>query len=135
MWKAKLYAIYWIASFPSPYLRLIYLRQCTLDRKLIFTPFPDWLRLWHHWYGNSVTNSGNSERRMLSLFELFGAVFLFITVFPHLFFSTTPLALSCLSVCNSSTRWSYPQQRTCMAMRCLHEFNLYMKNYRSATHA
>jgi len=36
---------------------------------------------------------GNSFRRMLTLFELFGAVFSFDveTLFPYLFFSTTPL--------------------------------------------
>jgi len=38
---------------------------------------------------------------MLPLFELFGAVFLFIggrTAFPHLFFSTTPLGFFQLQV-------------------------------------
>jgi len=39
------------------------------------------------------------------------------------------------SVCNSSTRWRYPHQRTSTAIRYHLQFNLHMKNCRSATHA
>jgi len=51
--------------------------------------------LWHH--------NGNFCRRMLTLFELFCAVFLFVwcgTAFPHLIFSTTLLILN-----NFRARW------------------------------
>ena len=38
-----------------------------------------------------------------------------------------------LSVCSSSTRSRYLHQRTCTAMLCRPEFNLYMKHCRSVT--
>jgi len=44
MWKAKLYDIHQIASFPSSYLRLdLFAAVILWIVTRYFTPFPDWL--------------------------------------------------------------------------------------------